>query len=188
MYPESGGVYVYLREAFGPLLAFLYGWAALLIFFSGGIAAVAVGLRRLRELLRAGALDRRACCGRSPTPIGAWTLSAAQIVAVICIAALAWINYIGVRSGNRVNIVITIAKVAGLAALPIMALRGRRTRRRPGRRSCPRVARPLAAFGVAMIAVLWANDAWYCVTWIAGEMKHPQRDLPRALLHTGSRC
>ena len=47
----------------------------------------------------------------------------------------------------------------------------------------PAVARPFAAFGVAMIAVLWANDAWYCVTWIAGEMKDPQRDLPRALLY-----
>jgi basic amino acid/polyamine antiporter, APA family len=179
MYPRSGGVYVYLREAFGPLLAFLYGWAALLIFFSGGIAAVAVGFADYVSYF-APALSPSRVLWSLPTPLGAWTVSAAQIVAVISIAGLAWINYVGVRSGNRVNVVLTIAKVAGLAALPIMALMT--THAAPAWTPVvPPIARPLAAFGVAMIAVLWANDAWYCVTWIAGEMKQPQRDLPRAL-------
>jgi len=180
MYPRSGGVYVYLREAFGPLLAFLYGWAALLIFFSGGIAAVSVGFADYVSYF-VPALSPSRVLWSVPTPIGAWVVSAAQIVAVACIAVQAWVNYIGVRSGNGVNVVVTIAKVAGLAALPIMALLWTQTS--PAWTPVvPAVARPLAAFGVAMIAVLWANDAWYCVTWIAGEMKNPQRDLPRALL------
>ena len=179
MFPRSGGVYVYLREAFGPLLAFLYGWAALLIFFSGGIAAVATGFADYVSYFLP-ALSPSRVLWSIATPIGAWTVSPAQIVAVISIAALAWINYIGVRSGNRVNIALTIAKVAGLAALPIMALLWADTS--PAWTPVvPEIARPIAAFGVAMIAVLWANDAWYCVTWIAGEMKAPQRDLPRAL-------
>jgi basic amino acid/polyamine antiporter, APA family len=179
MFPRSGGIYIYLREAFGPLLAYLYGWAALLIFFSGGIAAVAVGFADYVSYF-APALSPARVLLSVPTPIGQWTVSAAQIVAVVCIAALAWINYLGVRTGNRANVVITIAKVAGLAALPIMALLFSHASPE-WTPVVPPVAHPLAAFGVAMIAVLWANDAWYCVTWIAGEMKNPQRDLPRAL-------
>ncbi len=181
MFPKSGGVYVYLREAFGPLLGYLYGWAALLIFFSGGIAAVSVGFADYLSYFFP-ALSSSRILLNAPTPIGTWTLSAAQVVAVVCIAAQAWINYIGVRSGNRANVVITIAKVAGLASLPIMALVA--SHAAPAWTPVvPNVARPMAAFGVAMIAVLWANDAWYCVTWIAGEMKDPQRDLPRALFY-----
>ncbi len=180
MFPRSGGVYVYLREAFGPIPAFLYGWAALLIFFSCGIAAVAVGFADYVSYF-APALSTSRVIFSMPTPAGTWTVSAAQIVAVLSIAALASINYVGVRSGNRVNVILTIAKVTGLAALPILALIASNTA--PAWLPVvPDVPRPFAAFGVAMIAVLWANDAWYCVTWIAGEMRQPQRDLPRALI------
>ncbi len=181
MFPRSGGVYVYLREAFGPLIAFLYGWAALFVFFSGGIAAVAVGFADYVSYFMP-ALSSSRVLGSVATPAGTWTLSAAQIVAVTSIAALAAINYVGVRSGNRVNIILTVAKVAGLAALPILALVASHTAPAWVPVVPPDLARPLAGFGIAMIAVLWTNDAWYCVTWIAGEMKQPQRDLPRALL------
>ena len=181
MFPKSGGVYVYLREAFGPAVAFLYGWAALLIFFSGGIAAVAVGFAEYLSYF-APALSPARVLWTLATPAGSWSISAGQIVAVTSIAALAAINYVGVRSGNRVNVVLTIAKVAGLAALPILALLSSNSATPSWTPVVPDVARPLAAFGVAMIAVLWANDAWYSVTWIAGEMRNPQRDLPKALI------
>jgi APA family basic amino acid/polyamine antiporter len=181
MYPRSGGVYVYLREAFGPLIAFLYGWAALLVFFSGGIAAVAVGFSDYVSYF-VPALSTTRVFWSVATPVGVWTVSAAQVVAVIAITALAAINYVGVRSGNRVNVVLTIAKVTGLAALPILALLASHTTPAWTPIVPPDLTRPLAGFGIAMIAVLWTNDAWYCVTWITGEMKQPQRDLPRALL------
>ncbi len=181
MYPKSGGIYIYLKEAFGPALAFLYGWAALLIFFSGGIAAVAVGFADYVSYF-APSLSTSRVLWSAATPLGTWTVSAAQVVAVISIFAIASLNYVGVRSGNRVNILLTVAKVAGLAALPILALAAS-AHTPQWTPIVPPVARPLAAFGVAMIAVLWTNDAWYCVTWIAGEMKQPQRDLPRALLY-----
>jgi APA family basic amino acid/polyamine antiporter len=181
MYPRSGGVYVYLREAFGPLIAFLYGWAALAVFFSGGIAAVAVGFSDYVSYF-VPALSPARVIWSAGTPLGMWTISAAQIVAVASIVVLAAVNYVGVRSGNGVNVVFTIAKVAGLAALPVLALVASHNTPSWTPIVPPDVARPLAAFGVAMIAVLWANDAWYCVTWIAGEMRNPQRDLPRALL------
>ena len=180
MYPRSGGVYVYLREAFGPLIAFMYGWAALLIFFSGGIAAVAVGFADYLSYF-APSLSTTRILWSVATPIGSWTVSAAQVVAVISIAALVAINYVGVRSGNLVNVVLTVAKVTGLAALPILALMAADVS--PAWTPVvSQVPRPLAGFGIAMIAVLWANDAWYCVTWIAGEMRDPRRDLPRALI------
>jgi APA family basic amino acid/polyamine antiporter len=179
MYPKSGGVYVYLREAFGPLVAFLYGWAALLIFFSGGIAAVAVGFADYLSYFIP-ALSTARVLWSLGTPAGAWTVSAAQIVAATSIFALAALNYVGVRSGNRVNVILTVAKIAGLAALPVLALIASNTSPQ-WTPIVPDIPRPLAAFGIAMIAVLWANDAWYCVTWIAGEMRDPQRDLPRAM-------
>jgi len=179
MYPRSGGVYVYLREAFGGWLAFLYGWAALLIFFSGGIAAVDVGFAEYVSYFQP-ALSSSHVLWQLRTPLGTWSVAASQLVAVACIAAQAAVNYVGVRSGNRVNVAITIAKIAGLAALPIMALLFAHAT--PAWTPVvPAIAHPVAAFGVAMIAVLWANDAWYCVTWIAGEMRDPQRDLPRAM-------
>jgi APA family basic amino acid/polyamine antiporter len=179
MFPQSGGVYVYLREAFGPLVAFLYGWAAFLVFWSGGLAAVAVGFAEYLSYFFP-ALSSSRIIFSAHTVAGTWTVSAASVVAVAALVALAAINYIGVRSGNFVNIALTIAKVAGLAALPLLALFFAKTS--PAWTPIvPAVPRPAAAFGVAMIAVLWTNDAWYCVTWIAGEMKHPQRDLPRAL-------
>ena len=180
MYPRSGGVYLYLREGFGQLPAFLYGWAGLMVFWSGGIAAVATGFADYVSYFIP-ILSPAHILWTLPTPFGTWSVSAAQLVAVWSIAVLGWINYIGVRSGNRVNIILTIAKVAGLAVLPILAIAFARAT--PAWTPVvPPVPRPAAAFGVAMIAVLWANDAWYCVTWLAGEMKQPQRDLPRAML------
>jgi basic amino acid/polyamine antiporter, APA family len=179
MFPRSGGVYVYLREAFGPLVAFLYGWAAFLVFWSGGIAAVSVGFAEYLSYFIPAVSSSRIVWSLH-TAAGTWTVSAAQLVAVSSIFTLGGINYFGVRAGNGVNVVMTIAKVSGLAALPLLALFAARTA--PAWVPIvPAVAHPAAAFGVAMIAVLWTNEAWYCVTWIAGEMKHPQRDLPRAL-------
>src|SRR5215472_19169497 len=97
MFPKSGGVYVYLREAFGPLAAFLYGWAAFLVFWSGGIAAVAVGFAEYMRYFTPSL----------PSPL----------LAVAAITILGGINYVGVRTGNATNLVLTTAKVSGLAAL-----------------------------------------------------------------------
>src|SRR3990170_5910661 len=118
-----------------------------------------------------------------PLPFGAaWTLSAGQIVAVASISVLGAINYVGVRSGNMVNAVMTVAKVAGLAALPVMALLFPRVDPAFTPVVPPDLARPMASFGVAMIAVLWTYEAWYFVTYAAGEIENPQRTLPLALV------
>jgi len=181
MFPRSGGMYVFLREAYGPLYGFLFGWAALLVTVSGGIAAVAVGFADyLGYLVPPFAADRLVFA--TVTPLGRLQLSAAQLTAVSAIAILGIINYVGVRSGNLTNAVLTAAKVAGLAVLPVLAwLYG--TAHPSFLPVAPAgLARPAAAFGVAMIAVFWAYDAWYFLTFAAGELQDPQRTLPRALI------
>jgi APA family basic amino acid/polyamine antiporter len=171
MFPRSGGVYVFLKEAYGALPAFLYGWAALFVVISGGIAAVAVGFATylayfIPEL--------------TTTSIAG--LSGTKLVAAAVIIVLGAVNYTGVRSGNFVNVVTTAAKMGGLAALPVMAMAASRVHPAFLPIVPPSLARPAASFGVAMIAVLWTYEAWYFITYAAGEIKEPQRNMPRALL------
>jgi basic amino acid/polyamine antiporter, APA family len=171
MFPRSGGVYVFLKEAYSPLVAFLYGWAALFVVISGGLAAVGVGFATYLSyfLPVLGSIS-----------IGG--ISGTQLVAAAMIVVLGMINYVGVRSGNMVNVVTTTAKVAALAALPIMALVAARVQPSYLPVVPPDLARPQAAFGVSMIAVLWTYEAWYFVTYASGEIKNPQRNIPRALI------
>lgn len=180
MFPRSGGVYAFLREAFGPLVGFLYGWAALTVIVSGGIAGVAVGFADYLSYF-APSLSPARLLWSWPTPFGAWSVSAAQVVAAISILALGAINYVGVRSGNLANVVLTIAKIVGLAALPVMAIAAARVEPSFLPIAPAGFDRPLASFGIAMIAVLWTYEAWYFVTYAAGEIKDPHRNVPRAL-------
>lgn len=181
MFPRSGGVYVFLREAYGPLPAFLYGWAALFVVISGGIAAVAVGFAEYLSYFIPAASPTLILVTLT-TPWDTITISAGQIVAALSILALGAINYVGVRTGNMVTAVLTAAKVCGLAALPIMALVAWRVHPVMAPIVPPDLARPAASFGVAMIAVLWTYEAWYFITYAAGEIKDPQRNVPRALI------
>jgi APA family basic amino acid/polyamine antiporter len=180
MFPRSGGVYVFLREAYGQLPAFLYGWVAMLVVLSGGIAAVAVGFADYLSYF-VPPLSPQNVLWSETVPFGTVSLSAGQLTAAGAICVLGAINYVGVRSGNIVNVVLTVAKVGGLAALPLLAIVATRVEPSFSPVIPPDLARPAASFGVAMIAVLWTYEAWYFVTYAAGEIKDPQRNLPRAL-------
>src|SRR6266542_169657 len=169
MFPRSGGVYVFLREAYGPLPAFLYGWAALFVVISGGIAAVAVGFATYLAYFIP-ALTTTSVAG----------LSGTKLVAAAVIVVLGAINYTGVRSGNLVNVVTTAAKIGALAALPVMAIVASRVHPAFLPIVPPTLARPAASFGIAMIAVLWTYEAWYFVTYAAGEMQGVTRIAERA--------
>lgn len=181
MFPRSGGVYVFLREAYGALPAFLYGWASLLVVISGGIAAVAVGFAEYVSYF-VPALSPLNIVVSIPVPWGRFAISAGQLVAAGSILVIGGINYVGVRSGNMVNVVLTAAKIAGLAALPIMALVAGSATPIYTPIVPAEIARPLASFGVAMIAVLWTYEGWYFITYAAGEIKDPQRNIPKALI------
>jgi APA family basic amino acid/polyamine antiporter len=182
MFPRSGGVYVFLKEAYGPLLAFLYGWAALLVVLSGGIAAVAVGFAEYVRYF-VPSVSAAHVIATMPMPLGTpLTISTAKLVAVGSIVALGTINYVGVRSGNLTNAIFTIAKVAGLAVIPLMAIAFGRVHPQFTPIVPPDLHRPFASFGVAMIAVLWTYEAWYFIMYAAGEIRDPQKNVPRALM------
>lgn len=180
MFPRSGGLYVFLEEAYGRVWGFLFGWAAMLVVLTGSVAAVAVGfaeyfgyffpsLSTSRELFAVG------------VPWGAFRISAGQIVAALSIAVLGAVNYVGVRTGNAVQAFLTVIKVGALACVPLLALAFSRVE--PSFAPIvPSVARPAAAFGVAMIAVMWAYEGWYYVAFAAGEIKNAARNVPRALV------
>ena len=181
MYPRAGGVYVFLHEAFGPFIGFLYGWTTILVVLAGGIAAVAVGFSEYFSYFFPAFSSTRVL---ATIPIGTftWRLTANQIVAVASILALGAINYRGVRAGTGINTALTVAKVTGLALLPLFAL--------VGTTAAPvwtpivpaELVSPIAAFGVSLIAVLWAVEGYYFLTYAAAEIRDPSRTLPRALI------
>ena len=181
MYPRSGGVYVFLREAYGPLPAFLYGWASLLVVISGSMAAVAVGFAEYLSYFIPAASTSHIVAA-APMPWGTFSISAGQLVAAASLAVLGAINYVGVRSGNMVNVVLTTAKVAGLVGLPVMAIIAGTVTPSFTPVVPDEISRPLASFGIAMIAVLWTYESWYYVTYAAGEVKDAPRNVPRALV------
>jgi APA family basic amino acid/polyamine antiporter len=181
MFPRSGGVYVFLREAYGPLPAFLYGWASLLVVISGSMAAVAVGFAEYLSYFIPVASTSNVLLS-VPVPWGTFAISAGQLVAAASLGILGVINYVGVRSGNMVNVVLTAAKVAGLIALPALAIVAGNATPSDTPVVPAEIARPVASFGIAMIAVLWTYESWYYVTYAAGEVKDAPRNIPRALV------
>jgi APA family basic amino acid/polyamine antiporter len=180
MYPRSGGWYVFLREAYGPVWGFLFGWAGMLVMLTGSVAAVAVGFAEyFSYFFPALGLDR--IFVSFPLAWGELRISAGQVVAAASIAVLGAINYIGVRFGNGFQAILTAIKVALLAAVPALAfiLRPVDPQFAP---VVSHVSDPLAAFGVAMIAVMWAYSGWDYLSFASGEIKDPARTIPRALI------
>lgn len=180
--PHAGGQYVYLREAFGPLSAFLYGWTLFLVIQTGTIAAVAVAFAKFAGvffpwvaadnlLLRAG-------------PVG---VSTQQLAAIAVLVLLTWVNTRGVRTGAAVQNTFTITKTAALLGLVIFGvLLGRNE---------AAIERNFSRFwegagwdftsirlvGVAMVGALFSSDAWNNVTFTAGEIRNSRRNVPLAL-------
>jgi APA family basic amino acid/polyamine antiporter len=180
MFPRSGGVYIFLREAFGPLAGFLYGWTTLLVVLGGGTAAVAVGFANYFSYFFPSLSSAHVV---TTLPLGFMTLTIArsQLVAVAAIVFLGAINYVGVRAGSVTNAILTIAKMTGLVLIPLFALYAPQTSPNWLPIVPADVASPFSAFGVALIAVLWAVEGYYFVTYAAGEVRDPARNLPRAL-------
>lgn len=183
LYPHAGGQYVFLREAFGPLAGFLYGWTLLLVIQTGTIAAVAVAFAKFLAVL-VPALGP----GTQVAALGAVTISAQQVVAVAVIALLSAVNLRGIATGKHIQNVFTVTKVAALAGLILLGcLVGLR-----GDAVAANLAAPFAipagtgafvgAFGAAMVGALFSSDAWNNVTFTGGEVRDPERTLPRALV------
>jgi APA family basic amino acid/polyamine antiporter len=183
MMPNAGGQYVFLREAFGKRVAFLYGWTLFLVIQTGFNAAVAIAFAKYLAGvgIRAGEQD-------VVMSIGAIAVSRAQIVAVLVVAFLTWVNVRGVREGATLQNVMTVLKVGAIALLVgvgCSSSKGSMSHFSPvvGTALGPRGASMgfLAAAGVAMSKALFSYDAWNTVTFVAEEVRAPERTLPRAL-------
>lgn len=199
MMPKAGGMYVYLREAFSPLIGFLYGWTLFTVIQTGTIAAVAVAFGRFTGVLFPSIAEDRYIIPPIHISSGyALSLSTAQLTAVCIIVLLTWTNTRGVHYGKIVQNVFTSAKIVALAAL---ILAGFLFWKRDAvalnfstfwnvRDVTPIVPglTALTAYGLfAAICVsqsgsLFAADAWHDITFAAGEVKDPGRVMPRALV------
>jgi APA family basic amino acid/polyamine antiporter len=164
--PEAGGAYVYIREAFGGLPAFLYGWMSLLLIASGALAAVAMGFAGYVEHF---------------VPIGA--VGGRIAIAAVTIALLSLINYYGVKPGAIVQNIMTVAKVAALGALIIagFVLWNRLGIAPPVPDAPPPRASLIAGLGAAFVPVLFTIGGWQQMNMVAGEIRDPGRNIPRAL-------
>ncbi len=182
MYPEAGGQYVYLREAFGEFPAFLYGWMVFAVIQSGSIAALAVGFS---DYL--GAFFPVVAAHATLAKIGHWTLTRGDIVAIFAILLLTAVNVVGLKRGSALINVATWAKFVAIGAFVLLGLavgHGHWSNYSVSLMSAQpfTFSQIISGMGVALISVFWAFDGWMYVTWVAGEIKDPQRVLPRALV------
>jgi APA family basic amino acid/polyamine antiporter len=180
MFPRSGGMYVFLEEAYGSLTAFLFGWAALIVILTGALATVAVGFAKYFSYF-VPALGTDRVVLSMPVPWGIWTISAGQIVAALSIYFLGAVNYVGIETGNRVQSILTVIKIAALVSIPVLALALHPVVPDLSH-VVPAVQSPARAFGVVMIAVMWAYEGWYYLPFCAGEIADARRTVPRALV------
>ena len=167
-YPEAGGQYAYLREAYGPVPAFLYGWANFAVINTASIAAIAVGFARYVGFF-------------THSPL---TEAAIRVSAIASIVGLTLLNCRGVRLGATTQNVLTSLKIAALLALIVSSfvLPGGTVANFQPLWPSGSVGQWIGPFGVAMVAVLWAYDGWIETTYVGSEIVDPGRNLPRSII------
>ncbi|HRC86837.1 MAG TPA: amino acid permease [Thermoanaerobaculia bacterium] len=180
MYPRAGGLYQFLKEAYGPFWAFLYGWTAFTVIMTGGIAAIAAGFG---EYLGSFLPFFGSSHVLVSVPLGSftWTLAGNQLAAVLAILFLTVVNVLGLRQGAGLQNLLTVAKVGSLVVFVVAGFWVKPV----AAANLPAAGAPtglLTAFGVGMVAVLWTYDGWYGLTFTAGEMRKPERSLPIGLV------
>lgn len=195
MLPHAGGQYVYLREAFSPLPGFLYGWTLFLVIQTGIIAAVAVGFARYLGVLIPAVSDSAYIVPPFRIVRGyALSLSSTQLVAILVVAVVTGINASGLRYGKLIQNIFTVSKLAALAAVIVLGLSVGRNpvaihlnfshpfAIQAGALSSSNVGESLiVALCLAQVGSLFAADAWNNITFTAGEVLNPKRNLALSL-------
>ncbi len=202
MMPRAGGVYVFLREAYGPSIGFLYGWTLFLVIQTGTIAAVAIAFAKFLGVFVAAVSPDNYLI--APISLGSYaiSLSIEQLVAIALIALLTWTNTRGLEVGKIIQNTFTFAKTAALAAVVVIGLSlGWRANSAALTSTwwdswangwSPQIAQPgftfvgglalILLFGKSMVGPLFAQTAWTNVTFIGSEVRDPGKNLVRALL------
>lgn len=186
MYPSAGGQYVYLREAYSPLWGFLYGWTLFMVIQSGSIAAVGMAFAKYLGGVVPGVSEQIVLLKLGPISI-----STAHLVALAVIALLTANNCVNLNAGKWVQNVFTVAKIGSLAAVALVGIVWARpdgamheaqfwTARATDGTALIGLAL-IAAVGSAMVGSMFAADAWNNVTFVAGEVREPRRNVPLSL-------
>src|SRR5215472_6996557 len=180
--PHAGGQYVYLREAFGPVFGFLFGWTMFMVIQTGTIAAVAVAFAKYAGVFFPWISGDHYLIGA-----GKIGLTTQQLIGIVIIVILTWTNTRGIRTGAAVQNIFTVAKVAALLGLIAVGfLVGRNPTAVADNfnnywRSSDWSFTSIRLVGVAMVGSLFSSDAWNNVTFTAGEVRNPRRNLPLSL-------
>jgi amino acid transporter len=171
-FPQTGGVYVFIRESWGRLAAFLFGWAELIIIRAAALGAISTTFSEY--FLRVLGFDPRVA------PYSNYV----HYVAAGAILLLAAFNYVGMKWGSLVQNLTTLAKTGALLLLIVLALAiGLPETGGHFTPAIPEGSFTFARFGLALVSVLWVYDGWGDVSFVAGEVKDPERNLPRVLIY-----
>lgn len=191
MFPKAGGQYIYLKEAFSPLIAFLYGWSFFAIIQTGTIAAVGVAFSKFMAYLVPGVSEDLMLIN-----LGFVAISPAQIVSIILIVLLTYINTLGIQGGKAIQTTFTITKILSLFGLIIFGFImmdsdvwnanwadawSMKKLNVDGSIETYTTIAAVGAIASAMVGSIFSSDAWNNVTFIAGEIKNPQRNIGLSL-------
>jgi APA family basic amino acid/polyamine antiporter len=183
MFPDSGGQYIYLREAYGDLTAFLYGWMLFAVANGGTIAALSVAAAAYVGQVVPFVSQNHVMFRILGVPF-----TRAHLFGLILIAILTFVNVVGLRWGTLLQNVSTWTKFSAIAVFVVLGLtigKGNWANFHANGISLNAGLGPTAlisALGVGLIAVFWAYDGWVYITWVAGEVKEPRRNVPRAMV------
>jgi basic amino acid/polyamine antiporter, APA family len=183
MFPDSGGQYIYLREAYGDLIAFLYGWMLFSVANGGTIAALSVA-----SAAYVGQVFPIVSAGHVVFSIAGFPVSRAHLLGLVLIVVLTYVNVFGLRWGALLQNLSTWTKFSAMAAFVVLGFaigKGDWSNFRPhgvGLTMGLGPAQLISALGVGLIAVYWAYDGWVYITWVAGEVKNPRRNVPLAMV------
>ncbi|MGC1451407.1 MAG: amino acid permease [Candidatus Sulfotelmatobacter sp.] len=183
MFPDSGGQYIYLREAYGDLIAFLYGWMLFSVANGGSIAALSVASAAyVGEVFPVVSRDHVVIAFASIV------VTRAHLLGLVLIAVLTYVNVVGLRWGTLLQNVSTWTKFAAMGAFVVLGFavgKGHWSNFHPhgvGLTMGLGPAQLISMLGVGLIAVFWAYDGWVYITWVAGEVKEPRRNVPLAMV------
>ena len=183
IFPESGGQYVYLREAYGDLVAFLYGWMLFAVANGGSIAALSVA-----SAAYTGQVFPIVSESHIVLQLAGITITRAHVFGLLLIAILTYVNVVGLRWGTLLQNLSTWTKFAAMAAFVFLGFaigKGDWSHFHSHGVGLTMGLHPtqlISAFGLGLIAVYWAYDGWVYITWVAGEVKEPRRNVPLAMV------
>ena len=181
MKPQAGGEYVYVRDAYGPLAAFLYGWTWFLIAKPASIATVTTGLVRTLGTFPVFSFFAQPCF--SPSWIStSFSVTYGQLVAIAAAIFITWLNYIGVRKAGDFQFVFTLLKVAIILGIVVVGFSYSRGAWANFATDFAGSKGGVVGFFAALVAALWAYDGWNDLNMVAGEIRNPQRNIPLSLI------